>query len=186
MICSNKPKIAKRIFLQKVNNIKRSYASTIQLPFHPHYVPPGQPSTITTTSNIRKQNKTSKTSSKSSTTFEFYQLDPANSMIFQLGFVPTINRLQETSFSKREDIFLSMNFFGDTYGETSKRKIPFLFRISTICFVAASLIRFYHRGSKGSKGNKGSNNNNNSKLNQKSKIYDNNDVQLDHYIENTR
>ncbi|PKC14167.1 hypothetical protein RhiirA5_350686 [Rhizophagus irregularis] len=69
-----------------------------------------------------------------------------------------------------------MNFFGDTYNETSKRKIPFIFRISTICFVAASLIRFYHRGSKGSKGNKGSNNN--IKLNQKS-IYDNNDVQLD-------
>ncbi|RGB35720.1 hypothetical protein C1646_758978 [Rhizophagus diaphanus] len=154
MICSNKSNIVKRIFLQEVNNIKRYYASTIQLPFHPHYVPPGQPTTITTTSDIWKQNKTSKTS----------------------RFVPTINRLQETSFSKREDIFMSMNFFGDTYNETSKRKIPFIFRISTICFVAASLIRFYHRGSKGSKGNKDSNNN--IKLNQKS-IYDNNDVHLD-------
>lgn len=101
--------------------------------------------------------------------------------IFQLGFVPTINRLQETSFSKRDDLFLSMNFFGDTYNETSKRKIPFLFRISTICFVGASLIRFYHRGSKGSKGS----NNNNIKLNNQKSIYDNNDVQLDHNIENT-
>ncbi|GBC25100.2 hypothetical protein GLOIN_2v1560768 [Rhizophagus irregularis DAOM 181602=DAOM 197198] len=113
MICSNKSKIVKRIFLQEVNNIKRYYASTIQLPFHPHYVPPGQPTTITTTSDIWKQNKISKTS----------------------RFVPTINRLQEASFSKREDIFLSMNFFGDTYNETSKRKIPFIFRISTICFI---------------------------------------------------
>lgn len=70
MIYSNKSKIVKQIFLQEVNNIKRYYASAIQLPFHPHYVPPGQPTTITTTSDIRKQNKTSKTSSRSSTIFE--------------------------------------------------------------------------------------------------------------------
>ncbi|GBC05399.1 hypothetical protein RclHR1_06200004 [Rhizophagus clarus] len=137
MICSNKPKIAKRIFQREINNIKRYYASTIQLPFHPHYVPPGQPSAITTASSIRKQNKTSR-----------------------------FDRLQEASFSKREDIFLSMNFFGDTYNEPSKRKIPFLFRISTICFVAASLIRFYHRGIKGSKGNKGNKGSNNKINNQ--------------------
>ncbi|RIA87603.1 hypothetical protein C1645_776915 [Glomus cerebriforme] len=171
MFCSNIPKLAKRIFQQGVNNTQRYYASAIQLPFHPHYVPPGQPSTITTTSTIRKQKKTknfSKTIDNSSATFgndsfnntqqghsQLFPIGilnhPANSTIFQLGLVPTINRLQGASFSKKEDILLSINFFGDTFNETSKRKIPFLFRISTICFVLASLTRFYHRGSSNNK-----------------------------------
>lgn len=175
MFCSNKLKVEKRIFQQGVNYFQRYYASAIQLPFHPHYVPPGQPLSITTTSTIRRQKKNkeiSKTSSNSSTTFGISSFNntqqsqlqlfpisvlknPANSMIFQLGLVQTINRLQEASFSKREDILLSTNFFG---GETSKRKIPFLFRISTICFIVASLIRIYHRKSNLHMGNKSINN----------------------------
>src|ERR1051325_9141744 len=172
MFCSNKPKSITHIFQQGVNYAQRYYASTIQLPFHPHYVPPGQPSTITANSTARKQRKNkkfSKTSSNSSTTFGISSFNntqqshsqlfpisvlkiPANSMIFQLGLVPTINRLQEASFSKSEDILLSTNFFGSS--EPSKRKIPFLFRISTICFIVTSLIRFYHRKSNNSKHNK--------------------------------
>ncbi|CAG8582080.1 3254_t:CDS:1 [Funneliformis mosseae] len=160
MFRSNKSKLAKSILQQGVNNAQRYYASTIQLPFHPHYVPPGQP---TTTSIIRKQNNLkgknfSKTSSNPSTTFGIYSFNHAqhsqpfpisvlnnttNSMI--LGLVPTINRLQKISFSKKDDVLLSTNFFGDTSNEATKRKIPFLFRISTICFVVAGFIRSYHR-----------------------------------------
>ncbi|CAG8672998.1 15583_t:CDS:1, partial [Acaulospora morrowiae] len=122
----------------------RCYASAIQLPFHPHYVPLGkQP--------VMRRNPTSgrKKGLKSSYTIPSWNLGVASQNKDQVIGLPAgvvgsqeLIFLEIPSVNNRSRIveFGTREKRGD-----QERKIPILFRISTICFVVTGVFRNFYR-----------------------------------------
>ncbi|CAG8498858.1 2904_t:CDS:1 [Diversispora eburnea] len=123
---------------------QRHYASIIQLPFHPHYVPPGQKPVLRQkpTTGRKKILKTSYIIpswtlgvSKNNNPFPKYptgELKQNNSIL--IGIVPSIDRIQPSGkASSREN----------KHNRRDGEKIPILFRLSTIYFVMAFVFRHF-------------------------------------------
>ncbi|CAG8711041.1 14202_t:CDS:1 [Cetraspora pellucida] len=143
MFCSQKQKLTKNLIIKGLSN--RCYASAIQIPFHPHYVPPGQPFSrryppigrkkiLKTSYAIPTLNLNSSQNQLQAPTLS-EMLKPTNSIF--IGIVPTINKLQAD-----EKLSSSYNL------NTQNEHIPFIFRASTICFVLVGVIRYFYHTSK--------------------------------------
>ncbi|CAG8673220.1 16404_t:CDS:1 [Gigaspora margarita] len=140
MFCSQKQKLTNNLINKGLSN--RCYASAIQIPFHPHYVPPGQPfsrrypttgrktflktSYVIPTLNLNSSQNLLQTPNLSE------RLKPTNTIY--IGVVPTVNKLQTD-----ENLSRSFNI------NTQNEHIPIIFRVSTICFVLFGVIRYFYR-----------------------------------------
>ncbi|RHZ88020.1 hypothetical protein Glove_26g107 [Diversispora epigaea] len=123
---------------------QRHYASTIQLPFHPHYVPPGQKPVLRQkpTTGRKKVLKTSYIIpswtlgvSQNNNPFPKYparELKQNNSIL--IGIVPSINRIQPAEKTSSKE---------SKQNRRDGKKIPMLFRLSTIYFVVAFVFRHF-------------------------------------------
>ncbi|CAG8519688.1 8082_t:CDS:1 [Dentiscutata erythropus] len=140
MFYSQKQKLTNHLINKGLSN--RCYASAIQIPFHPHYVPPGQPfSRRYPTTRRKKFLKTSHVIPTFNLNSSQNQLQSPNlsemlkptNAIF-IGIVPTVNKLQTD-----ENLSRSYNI------NTQNEHIPIIFRVSTICFVLCGIIRYFYR-----------------------------------------